>query len=94
MAPSTLLSSATTRPAAKAPSALPLAGLAAAAAAAFLAARVLPGDEDDTNEVRERESRSMSSTKEREGEALCHALAEHRSRKKTGAWSLSAKAPE
>ena len=31
---------------------------------------------------RERESRSMSRTKEREGEALCHALAEHRSRKK------------
>lgn len=35
-----------------APSALPLAGLAAAAAAAWLAARVLPGDEDDNSEVR------------------------------------------
>ena len=46
-------SAATTRPVAKAPSALPLAGLAAAAAAAWLAARVLPGDEDDNSEVRE-----------------------------------------
>lgn len=46
------MTSPATRTVAKAPAALPLAGLAAAAAAAWLAARVLPGDEDN-NEVRQ-----------------------------------------
>ena len=55
MAPSSF-STTTQRVAAPAPpAALPLAGLAAAGIAAWWLARVMPGDDDDGNEVRERE---------------------------------------